>query len=383
MPELPDEHETPRGGSPPAVPGAVAMPHARLHWVHYLRPHLLGLRVLLTTLLVLALLYTLFLTRTLMVPLVLAGFLGLGLNPLVVAAARLRIPRALTAFVVIACLAIGIGAGINALAPQAGNWLKKAPHVVHQLERKLRPVTHQIKEASQATQSLVATTGGSRASASPAPPAPGINVTDLLAITPKVIGFTLTVALLVFFFLMYGDRLLLKLVEVSPRFSMKRDVVRVVRNIQAEISRYIFTATCIHFTLGALTAGILYLWGMPDPLLWGGLAALANYMPYIGAICITGMLAVVGLVQFDHLAHALAPALSFAALSAIEGNVITPMIMGRHMRLSPVAILLWLIVWAWLWGIAGALLAVPMLTSVKLIAEHVRGWAWFAHIVGR
>ncbi len=77
------------------------------------------------------------------------------------------------------------------------------------------------------------------------------------------------------------------------------------------------------------------------------------------------------------------PGAVFAALTGLEGNFITPMIMGRRLRLSPVAILIWLLIWGWMWGIAGALLAVPMLTSLKLIAERIEGWEWLAHLVGR
>lgn len=341
------------------------------------------MRLVLTVLLVLALLYTLAIAQTLVVPLVLATFLGLGLNPLVARAAQWHIPRAVTALVVMLALIIGLAAAVNALAPEAGAWVKKAPRVMRELRPKLAPFSHQIKEANKATQTLVESTTQTPRTKPASAPTASFDVWDVIAVTPKVFAFTLTVLLLVFFFLIYGDNLLLKLVEVAPSFASKRDVVRVVRSIQTQISRYIFTAASINFTLGAVTAGVLYLLGMPDPLLWGGIAALANFMPYVGAVSVTLLLAIVGLVHFATPGAALLPALCFAGLTAIEGNVVTPLIMGRHLRLSPVAILLWLIFWAWLWGIAGALLAVPMLTSAKLIAENVRGWTWFAHIVGR
>lgn len=353
------------------------------HGVRHVHQHLLSVRLVLTALLVLALVYTLSIAQTLVVPLVLASFLGLGLNPLVAAAARINIPRAVSALVVMLALVIGLAAAINALVPEANTWLKRAPTVAYQLRHKLAPITQTVSEASKVTQKLVDTTNQARHD-SPAPvAAASFSMADVIAATPRVAGFALTVGLLVFFFLIYGDTLLLKLVEVSPSFASKRDVVIVVRNIQTQVSRYIFTAACINVSLGAVTAGILYLLGMPNPLLWGGIAALANFMPYVGAISVTSLLAVVGLVHFSNLLEALLPALCFASLTAIEGNVITPMIMGRHLRLSPVAILLWLIIWAWLWGVAGALLAVPMLTCVKLITEQLHGWHWFAHMVGR
>jgi predicted PurR-regulated permease PerM len=109
----------------------------------------------------------------------------------------------------------------------------------------------------------------------------------------------------------------------------------------------------------------------------------ANFIPYVGAIVTTIVLGLVGLIHAHDVGTALLPALTFTGMTAIEGNLITPMIQGHRMRLSPIAILIWLLVWGWLWGIPGALLAVPMLTSAKLITERVRGWGWFAVMVQR
>jgi predicted PurR-regulated permease PerM len=110
---------------------------------------------------------------------------------------------------------------------------------------------------------------------------------------------------------------------------------------------------------------------------------IANFIPYVGAITTTTILLLVGMMNFRELTQALLPALVFACITAVEGNLITPMILGRRMQVSPVAILIWLLLWGFLWGIPGALLAVPMLTSSKLIAERVRGWRWFAMMVQR
>jgi predicted PurR-regulated permease PerM len=110
---------------------------------------------------------------------------------------------------------------------------------------------------------------------------------------------------------------------------------------------------------------------------------IANFIPYVGAITTTTVLLLVGLMNFREIGHAVLPAVVFASITVVEGNMITPMILGRRMRVSPVAILLWLLLWGFLWGIPGALLAVPMLTSAKLISEHVRGWQWFAVMVQR
>ena len=342
--------------------------------------HISAVQMMLAILLVLVIIFCLSLGKTLIVPLVLASFVGLGLNPLVAAASNMHIPRAVSALLVMLALTGGLVGAVTLLTPPAVEWLQQAPRAIRNVAPKLKPLTRKLNEANRATQSLVGTTQTHTAAPSSKPT---FDIWDVLSVTPRILVFSMTVGLLVFFFLIYGDRMLLKLVEVSPSFSSKKHVVTIVRKIQDEISRYVFTAASINFGLGAATAATLWALGMPDPMLWGGLAALANFVPYVGAVSMTLLLSVVGFMHFHVLAQALTPAVCFALLTAVEGNVVTPLIMGRRMRLSPVAILIWLLIWGWLWGIAGVLLAVPMLTSLKLIAERVEGWQWMAHLVGR
>lgn len=354
----------------------------RMHAVRSTRRHLRGIRIVLNVMLFLALIYTVTLAKALLIPLLLAAFIGLALNPLVAAGARWRVPRWLTASVLMLALISGMVSGIASLTQPALAWFHQAPTAVRTFLPKLRSITQPLEAANRATQSLV---GGATTTRLQAvrPAAVSFSAWDVLLTTPKILAAVLTVLLLVFFFLIYGDTLLRRLVEIGPNFRYKRHAVSIVRSIQIEVSRYILTTVLINGVLGALTAGILWTYGMPDPLLWGAVAALANFIPYVGAITTTTVLALVGLMNFDQLGQALLPALTFAGVTAIEGNMITPLIQGRRMRLSPVAILLWLLVWGWLWGIPGALLAVPMLTSAKLVAERVRGWTWFAMLVQR
>ncbi|MEW9625159.1 AI-2E family transporter [Rhodanobacter sp. S2-g] len=345
-----------------------------------MRRHLRAIRVLLNALLLLALLYTVTLCKALLIPLVLAAFIGLALNPIVAGGARWGVPRWLGASVLMLALVGGIGTGIGLLTPPALDWIHEAPATIRRFVPKLEHITQPLEAANRATQTLV---NGHPMRVRPQPADVAVSAWDLVAAAPKVLAAILTVVLLVFFFLIYGDLLLRRLVEIGPDFRYKRQAVSVVRGIQHEVSRYILTTLLINFTLGALTTGILWQLHMPDPLLWGAVAMFANFIPYVGAIFTTSVLLLVGLAHFDDVGHALLPALCFAGLTVFEGNLVTPLILGRRMRLSPIAILVWLLVWGWLWGIPGALLAVPMLTSVKLIAEHVRGWAWFGHMVQR
>ena len=364
----------------PALAGRAQRAKLAAHSVHRLRGHLRAIRMTLNALLALALLYTVTLVKALIIPLVLAAFIGLALNPIVARGTRHRIPRWLGASVLMTTLIAGIVSGIGLLTDPALSWLHSAPSQIRSFIPKLQHFTRPLEAASRATQTLV---NGHPGLSAQNPGDVAISVWDVLAGAPKVLAAVLTVLLLVYFFLVYGDLILRRLVEIAPNFGYKRHAVSIVRGIQTEVSRYILTTILINASLGVVTAAMLYLLHVPDALLWGTVAMFANFIPYVGAIVTTATLLFVGLIHFEVLANALLPALCFAGITAVEGNLITPMILGRRMRVSPIAILVWLLIWGWLWGVPGALLAVPMLTSAKLIAERVRGWEWFARMVER
>jgi len=386
LPPAPDEAAVEAGtlaipDEPEAADASARHGLHRLNATRGMRRHLRAIRMVLNALLLLALLYTITLTKALLIPLVLAAFIGLALNPIVAFGARLRLPRWLTASVLMLGLIVGIGSGVGLLAQPAIGWFQGAPTAIKSFVPKLRSFTRPLEAANRATQTLVS--GTTRA---PAPQATPISLStwDVVSTAPKVLAAVLGVLLLVFFFLIYGDSMLRRLVEITPSFAYKRHAVTIVRGIQTEVSRYLLTALLINASLGAVTAGMLWLYKVPDPLLWGAVAMFANFIPYVGAIVTTTVLAVVCMLYAnDASLEVFLPVLTFAGITAVEGNLITPFIQGASMRLSPIAILLWLLVWGWLWGIPGALLAVPMLTCAKLICERVRGWEWFAHIVQR
>ena len=378
--ETPHKTTSTPATSLPSTSAVAAQVKEATRGVHRLRGHLRAIRMTLNALLTLALLYTVALIKALIIPLVLAAFIGLALNPIVARGTRHHIPRWLGASVLMASLIAGIATGISMLTEPAIGWLHSAPSQIHSFVPKLQHFTRPLEAAGRATQTLV---NGHPALSAQNPSDVAISVWDVLANAPKVLAAVLTVLLLVFFFLVYGDLILRRLVEIAPNFSYKRHAVSIVRGIQTEVSRYILTTVLINASLGIATAVMLYLLHMPDPLLWGTVAMFANFIPYVGAIVTTTTLLFVGLIHFDVGPNALLPALCFACITAVEGNLIAPMILGRRMRVSPIAILIWLLIWGWLWGVPGALLAVPMLTSAKLIAERVRGWEWFARMVER
>lgn len=141
------------------------------------------------------------------------------------------------------------------------------------------------------------------------------------------------------------------------------------------------TISATSSVLGAATGLWLWYLGVPDPLLWGVLAAMLNLTPILGPLLMALMLALVGLSQFDTLGAAMLPAAGFLALNAVESQVLTPAVLGRTMRINPLAIILWLLLWGWLWGVAGLLVAVPMLVCLKIVAEAVDDWRAWARLL--
>ena len=176
---------------------------------------------------------------------------------------------------------------------------------------------------------------------------------------------------LLYLLLASGDMFLQKLVHVMPTFADKKRAVEISHEIQQNISNYLFSVSLINISLGAIASGGLYFLGVPNAAMWGMLVALLNFVPYFGPVSGIVLLASVGLLTFDSLWQAALPALWYLLLHLIESNLVTPVLLGRRFTLNPVVIFVSLIFWTWLWGVPGALLSVPLLVSIKAIADRV------------
>jgi predicted PurR-regulated permease PerM len=176
---------------------------------------------------------------------------------------------------------------------------------------------------------------------------------------------------LLYLLLASGDMFLQKLVHVMPTLRDKKRAVEISHEIQQNISNYLFAVSLINIGLGIIVSGGLYFMGVPNAAMWGMLVALLNFVPYFGPVAGIILLAAVGLLTFDSLWQALLPPAWYLLLHALEANLITPVLLGRHFTLNPVVIFVSLIFWTWLWGVPGALLSVPILVSIKVICDRV------------
>ncbi|HAN29073.1 MAG TPA: hypothetical protein DCP75_15410 [Haliea salexigens] len=151
-----------------------------------------------------------------------------------------------------------------------------------------------------------------------------------------------------------------------PGINDQRASLKLVHTVQVELSRYILTVSLINACLGLSVGGVLWLLGVQDPMLWGVMVGMLNFAPYVGPLLGVVLLVLAGVVQYGPVAYALLPALVYFSINLVEAQVITPLVLGRNMRLNPLVILVWLLGWGWLWGFVGVLLAVPLLVCLKL-----------------
>lgn len=340
---------------------------------------------ILTAILVLMSFYTLYFARYLFIPLALALLLNLLLGPVVARLRRWHIPRPLGAALVLGLLVTTVGAGIYGLAGPAQAWFDKSPQLIEQFRSEtwairadIRQLTEKAQEVQQAASRIVGSSGDK---------GPDASETSLGAtVITKAQWFAsillLTVVMLYFMLASHGI-LLKKLLAITRRGHARRKAVRIVRSLQHEISVYLVTVTAINTTLGAITAGGLMLIGMPNPVLWGALAGVLNFAPYVGAAVAWTMISVVGFVSLDGLWLSVAPSLFFLALSFLEGNFITPTVHGKRFAMSPLVILLSLFLWGWLWGVAGMLMAVPLVVALKVSFDHIEELRPLARMLGR
>ena len=201
--------------------------------------------------------------------------------------------------------------------------------------------------------------------------------------TPKVIVAVLTVLLLTFFFMVYGGRMQRNAIALLPSRQQKKVTVDILQSIELEISRYVLTISVINVLVGLALAGALYWLGVPgdEALLWGTMAALLNYAPYVGPLIGILMMLLMGFVAFDDLWQSILPAAIYLGLHTLEGQIITPIVLGARMALSPLVLILALMVFGWMWGIVGLLLAVPLLVCFKIVLSKIDGLDGWARLL--
>lgn len=346
-------------------------------------------------LLALALLYTLYFARTLLMPVVVALFFALLLSPLVKTLKRFYVPRTVSAVLLLCLIGGPIALLMSQLAEPAQRWAEAIPELTEKLSEQVDDLTDRLSpepvEPPEADDSgffgLFGDNGEDSGGKGDEDESDRVSdrlkqsglevLVTMLGAAPVLIAQLLTTVMLILFLLIFGSRLFESFVHSFPGIQDKAHSLELVSELQVELSRYIVTVSIINACLGLVTALALWLLGVQDPLLWGVLVAMLNFAPYVGPLIGVILLTLVGIVQFGPVLAALLPAAVYFGINMLEAQFVTPMVLGRHMRLNPLVIILWLVIWGWLWGAVGVLLAVPLLVCLKLVAGHtnyLRHW---------
>ena len=339
----------------------------------------------LVVLAVLAVAFTLWAAQDLILPVLLAMFLALIGNPVIRVLQRAHLPRFVCALLV---LSLGI-AGTVLLARQlvepAGEWIREVPRELSGLAPKLRDLAKPMQDANKAAENSARAAGGE----STAKPVQVVKteVNDpykALTATPRMVASVLAVVLLTFFFMVYGQDLQRNAIALLPGRQQKRLTVEILHAIEVEMSRYVLTISIINVLVGLAYAACLYFFlavPMDEALLWGTMAAILNFAPSVGPLIGMVVMLAMGFLSFDTTWTSLLPAALYLGLHTLEGQLVTPIVLGKRMALSPLLLILALMVFGWMWGILGLLLAVPLLVCVKIVLSRIEGMEGWAKLL--
>jgi predicted PurR-regulated permease PerM len=335
---------------------------------------------------VLALIAALYIGKEVVLPIALAIVLKLLLQPVLnFLCTYLRLPTAVGALILICGLFAAIGAVAFTVSGPASGWIEKAPKVLPAIKEKLVPLRQPIEYVQNAFKEIE----DAAAPAGQGEKAPAVAVKDhsemagkLALGTLTMMGRLLATMVVLFFLLAAGDRLLRGFIEVLPTFSDKRQAAGIASEIQRQIGGYLITISLMNFAVGVVAGLAMWACGLGDPVLWGAFAFLLNYVPIMGPLTGIGVLLVAGIVTLDWPWPALLPAACYTMIHIAEGEVITPLLLAKRFTLNPVVVIVSLFFWHALWGIPGALLAVPLLAMFKIICDRVEPLQPVGHIIG-
>ncbi len=317
---------------------------------------------------VLASVAALYFAREFFIPIALALCFHALLRPFVRFLERLHVPTAIgAALVVILAVGAGVGAGWGVSIP-VQDWATKAPTALTAARRKLatlRRPFQRISEAAEGTHD--SSRPGAAASQSAPPPSAGPSLlTRVLGATTSIIGTLAEVILLVFLMLASGETFLKKLMRLFP--SLGGDVVHATESI---VARWIFLAAAINAGQGVTVGITLKLLGMPDPLIWGLLTFVLEFVPYLGAATMIALLGVMAFTVFQDIGHALMIPAAYMVIATLQNSLVSPILFGGRLKLNPVAVLVSVLFWWFLWGVPGAFLAIPITATMKVVSDQV------------
>jgi predicted PurR-regulated permease PerM len=341
-----------------------------------------------TILAVLAVFYTLYFARAFLLPISFALLLDFLLSPAVRVLARWHVPLPLAAgLVLLALMGVG-GLCVYELSAPVQSWAASAPETLATAQSRLRRLLQPLQRVTKTAEQVENAAAGGVAGGGTTKPTevvvrgPSI-VSRLFGSTQRFLAGLLEVTILLYFLLAAGDLFLQKLIKVLPNVVDRHKAIEIARATEASISTYLLTALAVNLIEGAVVAAALYALGMPNAPLWGALVALLEFVPYLGAVALVIILTLGALASFDDVGHSLLIPATYLVINLIQANLVSPLLLGRRLALNPVALLVSLAFWFWIWGIPGALMAVPLLATLKILCDHIERLAPLGEFLGR
>ena len=330
----------------------------------------------------LASLAALYIASPIVLPVVLAIVLKLLLQPLVRLTDRAGLPRALGALLAIILLVAALAGVVSGVAGPAASWAGKLPEALPQIQHQLAFLARPIASMEWMMGQLQSVAGGGVSVPQASSEHPSFNMMGaLFSGTATVAAGLFTTLVVLFYLLVSGETFLRRLVEILPSFAEKRQAVEITLDIERNISVYLVTVTLINFVVGVLTFAIMWVCGVANPLLWGVIAFVVNFVPILGPMVAIAIFLMASVLSLGVTWSALLPVGLYFLIHVVEGELVTPMLMARRFTINPVAVILALIFWYWMWGVPGAVLAVPMLAITKLVCDELRPLRAFGHFL--
>jgi predicted PurR-regulated permease PerM len=315
---------------------------------------------------------TLYVARSFMLPVATAFVFSVILAPICSRIEWFWLPRPVAALFAMALAGAVAYAGFSLIAEPAARWAQSAPEILHKAQQQITKLQKPLKPLSDISQEMQ----GISLAPSTTPRArtvivEGPGLTQSLLASAQVIAIqTGFVLVLLYFFLITREDFREKLIAFQPKLYQRVRTARAFRDVERRVGGYIVTFSTINLAVGIAVGLSCWGLGLPEPIMWGGIAAILNFIPFLGPAITIALLGLAGLATFDTLIEASFPVLAYWAINMVESNLVTPHVMGRRMTLNPLAIILSVSFWTWIWGPVGGVLSLPLLIMLKVVCDH-------------
>jgi predicted PurR-regulated permease PerM len=333
---------------------------------------------------VLAVLYTLYFARTFLIPIAFAILLDFLLSPAVRLLEKLRIPNWLGAAIVVLGLMGFTALSVYRLSGPVQTWMADLPRTLSKAQREIAKLTAPLQGVSETAKKVEEATETTPAGEQPTEVVvvgPSV-VSRVFGSTQRLLAAMVEVLILLYFLLAGGDLFLEKVIRVIPSLTDKKKAVRIARETESAISTFLLANLAINLVEGVMVGLAMWALGMPNPVLWGVLTVIFEFIPYLGALIMIALLTLSALATFDNIGQILLVPAAFLLANLIQANIVTTLVLGKKLALNNVALFVGLAFWWWIWGIPGAFIGVPLMAVFKIYCDHIEALAPVGEFLG-